>query len=84
VAKKVKSKRDGLWTEAKQKCHLSNADIQIAKEMGLNPQSLIKNIPSRSEPWKVPVRNWIHEMYRKRREKAARKKPHRDKSSSEN
>lgn len=27
----------------------------MAKEMGLNPRSLIKNIPSPSQPWKQPV-----------------------------
>ena len=46
----------------------------MAKEMGLNPRSLIKNIPSRTEPWKLPVKDWIREMYQKRQEKSARKK----------
>ena len=43
----------------------------MAKEMGLNPLSLLKNIPSRQEPWKAPVEDWVREMYAKRREKAA-------------
>ena len=46
----------------------------MAKEMGLNPRSLIKNIPSKSEQWKLPVKDWIHEMYQKRQEKTAKKK----------
>lgn len=33
-----------LWAEAKKKCRLSEEDIRMAKEMELNPKSLIKNI----------------------------------------
>ncbi|MCL5071312.1 MAG: zinc-ribbon domain-containing protein [Actinobacteria bacterium] len=35
----------------------------MAKELGLNPKSLIKNIPNKSQSWKKPVYLWIHEMY---------------------
>jgi hypothetical protein len=41
-----------LWAEAKSKCRLNAPDIALAKRLGLNPRSLIKNIPSKSEPWK--------------------------------
>lgn len=70
------NKKDRLWSEAKRRCRLNNEDIRIAKEMGLNPRSLIKNIPSKTEQWKLSVKDWIREMYRKRQEKAARKKAH--------
>lgn len=72
--KKPKTKGDALWGEAKRRCRLSAGHIRMAKELGINPRSLIKNIPSKSEPWKAPVRIWIEEMYRKRQEKAARRK----------
>ena len=75
--KKCRNKKDNLWAEAKRRCRLSVEDIRIAKEMGLNPHSLIKNIPSKSEPWKLPVTDWIHELYQKRQEKSARKKARR-------
>jgi len=39
--------------------------------MGLNQRSLIKNIPSPNEQWKAPVKQWIREMYAKRRNKTA-------------
>jgi hypothetical protein len=55
-----------LWAEAKKKCRLNEEDIRMAKEMGLNPKSLIKNIPSPREQWKQPVKVWIHEMYEDR------------------
>ncbi|PRO67146.1 hypothetical protein [Alkalicoccus urumqiensis] len=51
------------WAEAKKKCRLNQADIQMAKELGMSPKSLLKNIPSRQEPWKLPVKQWIHELY---------------------
>ena len=72
--KQPKTKKDRLWIETKSKCRLNNEDIRMAKEMGLNPLSLIKNIPSKSQPWKSPVKDWIHEMYEKRQKKAAKKK----------
>ncbi len=71
---KPKNNKDALWAEAKRKCRLNMEDIRMAKEMGLNPRSLIKNIPSKSEQWKSPVKEWIREMYQKRQEKATKKK----------
>ena len=68
------SKRDALWAEAKRRCRLNVEDIRMAKKMGLNPKSLIKNIPSKSQQWKAPVKYWIREIYEKRQKKAARKK----------
>ena len=44
-----------LWQDAKKQCRLTDDDIARAKRLGLNPRSLIKNIPSKSEPWKAPV-----------------------------
>lgn len=35
----------------------------MARELGLNPRSLIKNIPSPTQQWKLPVKQWIHERY---------------------
>lgn len=67
-------KKDAEWAEAKKKCRLNEETIKMAKEMGLNPRDLIKNIPSKSEQWKAPVGVWIREMYEKRQEKAFRKK----------
>ena len=62
-----------LWDEAKRRCHIGDEVIRMAKEMGLNPKSLIKNIPSRSEMWKAPVKDWIHDMYDKRQRKSQQK-----------
>ena len=62
-----------MWREAKRKCRLNNEDIELAKRLGLNPRSLIKNIPNKSEPWKAPVKDWLRNIDEKRRKKAAQK-----------
>ncbi len=64
---------DELWAEAKKKCRLNQETIRMAKEMGLNPKSLIKNIPNEKQKWKSPVKEWIEDMYEKRKEKSLRK-----------
>lgn len=69
-----KTNKDAEWAEAKIKCRLNAETVRMAKEMGLNPRSLIKNIPSKSEQWKAPVSVWIRDMYEERQEKARRKK----------
>ncbi|MBU1291157.1 hypothetical protein KJ898_05110 [bacterium] len=68
------NKKQTEWAEAKKKCRLNEETVRMAKEMGLNPRSLIKNIPSKTQKWKAPVHVWIREMYQKRQEKALRKK----------
>ena len=80
--KQPTNKRDRLWIEAKRLCRLNNEDIRMAKEMGLNPRSLIKNIPSKSQPWKSPVKVWIHEIYQKRQEKAVTKKARKEQAAA--
>lgn len=62
-----------IWQDAKQKCRLNNDDIALAKRLGLNPRSLIKNIPNKNEPWKAPVKDWLHEIDEKRQKKAEQK-----------
>ena len=62
------------WDEAKNKCRLNDEDIAIAKRLGINPKSLIKNIPNKSEPWKAPVKDWLHELDTKAQKKSEQKK----------
>jgi hypothetical protein len=60
------SKQDRQWAEAKRRCRLNREDIRMARELGLNPRSLIKNIPSPQQQWKLPVKQWIHELHKKK------------------
>ena len=64
---------DKLWAECKQKCRLNLDDIALAKRLGLNPKSLIKNIPNKNQQWKAPVKDWLHEIESNRNKKAEQK-----------
>lgn len=59
----VKTRIDEAWAEAKKRCRLNQADIQMAKELGMTPKSLLKNIPTPKQQWKAPVKEWIHDLY---------------------
>jgi hypothetical protein len=59
-------KHDPQWAKAKQVCRLNMEDIQMAKELGLSPKTLMKNQPSSSQRWKLPVKLWIRELHAKR------------------
>ena len=61
---------DELWKQAKIKCRLNDEDIARAKRLGLNPKSLIKNVPNKSEQWKAPVKDWLIAIEAKREKKA--------------
>ena len=63
-----------MWQDAQKKCRLSPEDVALAKRLGLNPRSLIKNIPSPKESWKAQVREWLHEMDAKQQKKAEQKR----------
>lgn len=73
------SKAD-IWGEAKRRCRLNDEDIALAKKLGLNPKSLIKNIPSKSEPWKAPVKDWIHDIAAKREKKSKQRQERKSKA----
>jgi hypothetical protein len=44
------------WIDARQRHHLSHAEVQMARELGLNPAKLGKLDNHDQEPWKMPVR----------------------------
>jgi hypothetical protein len=58
------------WIEARKKFHLSHAQIQMARELGLNPKNFGKLANHRQEPWKAPLPKFIEELYFKRFGKA--------------
>ncbi len=69
-----KSDQQQLWAEAQRRCRLSEEAVRMAKELGLGPRSLIKNIPAPTQQWKAPVEDWVRDLHEKRQCKAARKK----------
>ncbi|WP_074432816.1 hypothetical protein [Neobacillus jeddahensis] len=56
-------KNSQAWAEAKKRCRLNETDLQMAKELGMTPKSLIKNLPGSNQQWKAPVKGWIHDLY---------------------
>src|SRR5688572_26203677 len=57
---------DPQWAKAKKVCRLNMEDIRMAKALGFSPKSLMKNNPSPTQKWKLPVREWIRELYAER------------------
>ena len=54
-----------VWMDVRKKFHLSHAQIQMARELGLNPKKLGKIANHRQEPWKMPLPEFIGHLYRK-------------------
>ena len=48
-----------LWAVAQRRRRLSDDAVRKAKELGIGPRSLIKNIPPPSQQWKAPVEDWL-------------------------
>ncbi len=66
MAKPSKAEKQRSWAEAQRRCRLSDEALRMAKELGLNPRSLIKNIPSPTQQWKAPVEEWVRDLHRRR------------------
>ncbi|NQT91494.1 MAG: hypothetical protein HQ559_01940 [Lentisphaerae bacterium] len=54
------------WVDARKRFHLSHAHIQMARELGLNPKKLGGKANHKQEPWKLPLPEFIEELYEKR------------------
>lgn len=54
------------WIEAKKKHRLSQMHIQMARELGMNPKSFGKLDNHKQEQWKVPLPQFIENLYMKR------------------
>ncbi len=59
-------KHEEEWKKAKKLCRLSNEDIRKARELGMSPRGLMKNIPNPKQRWKAPVAVWIRDLYEKK------------------
>ena len=53
------------WIEARKRHHLSDAHVQMARELGLNPKKLGKIDNHKQEPWKLPLPQFIEHLYEK-------------------
>jgi hypothetical protein len=55
-----------LWIEARKRHRLSHQQVQMARELGLNPRKLGKLDNHHQEPWKSLLPVFIEQLYRKR------------------
>ena len=58
-----------IWIDARKRFHLSQAHIQMARELGMNPKKFGKLASHKQEPWKAPLPVFIERIYFKRFEK---------------
>jgi hypothetical protein len=54
------------WIIARRRHHLSHAHVQMARELGLNPRKLGKLDNHKQQPWKLPLPEFIEEIYARR------------------
>ncbi len=73
MAKKMKKPNQKLqaWIDARKRHHLSHAQVQMARELGMNPSKLGGLDNHKQERWKVPLPQFIEELYLKRFGKTA-------------
>jgi hypothetical protein len=54
------------WIQARKRHRLSHAQVQMARELGMNPTKLGSIDNHRQEPWKAPLPEIIESLYLKR------------------
>jgi hypothetical protein len=64
MAKKIKTNQQMQeWIDARRRRHLSHSQVQMARELGLNPAKLGKIDNHKQEPWKLPLPQFIEQVY---------------------
>lgn len=53
------------WINARKQFRLSDAHIQMARELGLSPKRFAKYADRENQPWKLPLTEFIETQYRK-------------------
>jgi hypothetical protein len=68
MAMKIKNADRKLqaWIEARRRHHLTHAQIQMARELGMNPAKFRRLDNHHQESWKLPLPQFIEDLYRKR------------------
>ena len=51
------------WIDARKRHKLSHAQVQMARELGMNPRKFGKLDNHDQEPWKMPLRQYIGHLY---------------------
>lgn len=58
-----------VWIDARKQFHLSHDQIQMARELGLNPKKFGGMANHKQEPWKLPLPEYIKHLYFRRYKK---------------
>jgi hypothetical protein len=66
VAKKHRAHDEEAWRNARKICRLNARQLEMARRLGMNPRKLPRLRPGPKEHWKLPVAEFIEELYRKR------------------
>lgn len=66
MARRSISARLQVWIDARKRHHLSHAQVQMARELGMNPAKLGKLDNHKQEAWKLPLPQFIEHLYEKR------------------
>ena len=66
MAKKTIPAKLQIWIDARKKYHLTHVQVQMARELGLNPKKFGGYANHRQEKWKRPLGEYIEELYFKR------------------
>ena len=67
MAKKLKvPDKYQVWINVRKKYRLSHAQIQMARELSMNPKKIGKKANHKQEPWKAPLPVFIENLYFKR------------------
>jgi DNA-binding XRE family transcriptional regulator len=64
--KKQPSQKAQAWVAARKRHRLSHTQVQMARELGMNPNKLGKIDNHDQEPWKIPLKQYIEHLYFKR------------------
>lgn len=51
-----------VWIDARKRHHLSDVQVQMACELGMNPKKLGKFDNHEWEPWKLPLPEFIEDL----------------------
>ena len=63
VKKKKPNQKMQAWIDARKRHRLSHTQVQMARELGMNPSKLGKLDNHNQEQWKVPLRQYIENLY---------------------
>ncbi len=68
MAKKKKKPNQKMqaWIDARKRYHLSHAQVQMARELGMTSKTLGKLNNHDQESWKIPLKEYIEDLYFKR------------------